>query len=205
MWVDVPAPHGILEGVFWDVPQPRAAAVVLHPHPLLGGTMNHHAPYRIARALREAQIASLRFNFRGVGRSSGTLAEGIGEREDVTSALAYLAERHPSVPLWITGYSFGAWVGLHAASTDPRIRAVLLAGAAVKMFDHSVKVNAPLAVIQGENDEYGPAKDVEATLRPLAPQFKFTSIASADHLFTDQLDALEQAARDSISWLLDPR
>src|SRR6185437_14160607 len=60
MFVDVPAPHGILEGVYWDVPQPRAAAVVLHPHPLLGGTMNHHAPYRIARALRARAASSPR-------------------------------------------------------------------------------------------------------------------------------------------------
>ncbi|MBS2030020.1 MAG: alpha/beta fold hydrolase [Deltaproteobacteria bacterium] len=205
MFVDVPAPHGILEAVYWDVPRPRACAVVLHPHPQLGGSMHHHAPYRIARALRDAQVACVRFNFRGVGRSSGKFAEGIGEREDVAAGLAFLAEKHSDAPLWIAGYSFGAWVGLHTASTDPRVRAVLLAGVAVKMFAHEAKVNAPLAVIQGADDEFGPASEVEAALRPLSAQFKFTSIAGADHLFTNQLDALEQAARDSIAWLLDPR
>ena len=204
MFVDVPAPHGILDGVYWDVPRPRACAVVLHPHPQLGGSMHHHAPYRIARALRDSQVACLRFNFRGVGRSSGSFAEGIGEREDVAAALAFLADKHPDAPLWIAGYSFGAWVGLHAASTDPRIRGLLLAGVAVTMFAHEAKVNAPLAAIQGERDEFGPAVDVEKALRALSPQFKFTSIAGADHFFTHQLDALEQAARESIAWLLDP-
>jgi hypothetical protein len=200
MFIDVPAPYGILEGVLWTVPRPRALAVVLHPHSQLGGTMHHHAPYRIARALREKQVSCLRFNFRGVGRSTGTFADGIGEQDDVRTALEFLAARTPDVPLWITGFSFGAYVGLCAAS-DSRIRAVLLAGAAVKMFDHATpaaNVSAPVAVIQGERDELAAPDEVRAAM----PSADVHVIARADHNFSAHLDELEQSARERIDGFL---
>src|SRR5690242_2557571 len=112
MFMDLPAPHGRLEGMLWDVPRAFAAAVVCHPHPQQGGTMHAHVPYRIARALRDAGAITLRFNFRGVGRSTGSYADGQGELEDVRAALDFLQARSPGLPLWVAGFSFGAWVGL---------------------------------------------------------------------------------------------
>jgi len=81
-FVDVPVSHGRLEGVLWKAEAPRGAVVVCHPHPLHGGTMHNHVTYRIAKAFRDRGISTLRFNYRGVGRSTGSYDEGRGELED---------------------------------------------------------------------------------------------------------------------------
>jgi alpha/beta superfamily hydrolase len=205
MLLDLPAPHGRLEAVLFEVEAPRAAAVVLHPHPQLGGTMNHHVPYRLARALRDAGITALRFNFRGVGRSTGSYDDGRGEQDDARTALDFLAARAPGVPLWIAGFSFGAWVGLSVAVSDPRVRAVLLAGVAQRLFDHgpvAARLQAPLGAIQGEGDAFGPPAEVEAALRRAAGLAFWRVIPGADHLFTGQLDALEAATSAAIASLV---
>src|SRR5579862_2867810 len=104
----VPVAHGQLEAIVREPPEPVAAAVVCHPHPRGGGTMNNNVVYRLAKALVEGGVATLRFNFRGVGASTGTYDEGRGEEDDARAALAFLRARHPAVPLWIAGFSFGA-------------------------------------------------------------------------------------------------
>ncbi len=101
--VEIPAPHGFLEGLLRmpdSLPardgSPRMAAVMCHPHPLYGGTMHTKAVFRIAQALVDLGIPTLRFNFRGVGRSTGSYDHGRGEREDVRAALDYLAGVFPA-------------------------------------------------------------------------------------------------------------
>ena len=99
----IPVGHGGLEAILREPTAPIAAAVVCHPHPLHGGTMNNNVVYRTAKVLVDAGVAALRFNFRGVGASTGRHAEGVGEEDDVRAALAYLRARHPALPLWIAG------------------------------------------------------------------------------------------------------
>src|SRR5882672_7941288 len=114
-FVDIPVPHGRLEALWWDVEKPRAAAIVCHPHPLHGGTMHNHVTYRLAQAWRDAGVACVRFNFRGVGRSSGKHDEGRGEVDDAKAALDWLAEQTPGVPLYASGFSFGSRAALALA------------------------------------------------------------------------------------------
>src|SRR5258706_104046 len=90
----------------------RAAAVVCHPHPLHGGTMHNHVTYRLAQAWRDAGVACVRFNFRGVGRSTGAHDEGRGEVDDAAAALDWLAQQTPGVPLYASGFSFGSRAAL---------------------------------------------------------------------------------------------
>ena len=116
----IPVAHGGLEAILREPAAPIAAAVVCHPHPLGGGTMNNNVVYRTAKVLVEAGIAALRFNFRGVGASSGSHADGLGEEDDVRAALATLRARHPALPLWVAGFSFGARVGLAVGAEDPQ-------------------------------------------------------------------------------------
>src|SRR5688572_6016313 len=111
-FVDLPAPHGHLEALFWRVEGARAAAAVCHPHPLHGGTMHNHVAYRIADAFRQAGVSTVRFNFRGVGRSTGTYDEGRGEVDDARAALDFLQREHPGIPLYLGGFSFGSRVVL---------------------------------------------------------------------------------------------
>src|SRR3954468_10766125 len=133
--VDIPVGHGILEALLKESPAPFAAAVICHPHPQFGGTMNNNVVFRIAKAFVDAGGTALRFNFRGVGRSTGRYAEGVGEEEDARAALDFLEQRYPGVPLWMAGFSFGARVGLTVGARDPRVQKLLGVGLALKLFD----------------------------------------------------------------------
>ena len=123
--MNIPAPHGHLEAAHREPPGTlRGAGVVCHPHPLQGGTMHTKAVFRAAQALADVKIAALRFNFRGVGTSTGSYDQGLGEKDDVLATLDWLEERHPGLPLVVGGFSFGSMVALSAAATDPRVVAL---------------------------------------------------------------------------------
>src|SRR4029078_10610541 len=134
--VEIPAPHGFLEGLLRmpdSLPAPGAApqmsTVMCHPHPVYGGTMHTKAVFRIAQALVDLGFPTLRFNFRGVGRSTSSYDHGRGERDDVRAALDYLASLFQDVPLALGGFSFGSWVALPLGCSDARV--VQLIGAVV--------------------------------------------------------------------------
>src|SRR5687768_9955890 len=98
--------------------------------------MHNHATYRLARAIGAAGGATLRFHFRGVGRSGGHHDEGVGEVDDAAAALSLLQERIGDVPLWTAGFSFGARVALALATREPRVVGSLVIGVAARSFDH---------------------------------------------------------------------
>jgi alpha/beta superfamily hydrolase len=203
-FLDVPAPHGHLEALLWDVPSPKAAAVVCHPHPLHGGTMHNHVTYRLADALRNAGIAALRFNFRGVGRSTGQHDEGRGEVDDGRAALDFVAEHYPGLPLWISGFSFGSRVALRLAVDDTRVERALVTGLALDSFDYDFvrTLNKPKAFIQADQDEYAALSDVQAFVESLPPPRRLFVLERADHLATGRLDAFAQVAKEAVGWLL---
>jgi uncharacterized protein len=205
MFVDLPGPSGRIEAILSTPERPRFAAVVAHPHPLFGGTMHNHATYRLARALEGRGGATLRFHFRGVGRSEGVHDEGVGEVDDVRAMLDQLAGRHPGLPLWSTGFSFGARMALHAALRDARVTRALGLGLAVRRDPHAFarSLVIPVAVVQGDRDEFGPPAEVEAVLRASAGPRRVFPVAGASHLFTEALDALEAQVRAAAEWLED--
>src|ERR1041385_7136937 len=127
----IPGPAGQLEALLETDPAAgpvRSAVVVCHPHPRYGGTMRNKVVHRVARGARRAGAAVLRFNFRGVGGSSGEYDGGIGEQDDFRAALTYLAEKIPGLPLNAAGFSFGARVSLQASCSDPRVDLVIAVG-----------------------------------------------------------------------------
>ena len=167
--------------------------------------MNNNVVYRIAKALEEQGTAVLRFNFRGVGRSTGQYGEGEAEVEDVRVALDFLAARHPELPLWLAGFSFGARVGLSAGITDARVSRLLGVGLAVRMFDlrflHADRGGKPLAVVQAANDEYGDRGEIEAFMAKVPEPRRLWIVEDATHLFPGKLDEFESAAAEAITWL----
>lgn len=203
--VDLPVSHGRLEALLKEPAHPRRAAVVCHPHPKGGGTMNNNVVYRTARALQERGTAVLRFNFRGVGRSTGIHGGGPAELEDARAALDFMAARHPGLPLWQAGFSFGARVGLEAALGDRRVSRLLAVGLAVRIFDCSFlegpRDGRPLAIVQAARDEYGDRPEIEAFVARLAPPVRLWIVEDATHLFPGKLDELEQAVGAAIDWL----
>jgi hypothetical protein len=210
----IPVSHGQLEGLLEDCDPPgppRAAAVVCHPHPSFGGTMHNNVVYRVARALRAHGISTLRFNFRGVGTSTGVHAGGVGEREDVTAALDLLAGHHPSLPLWLAGFSFGARVGLAVGAADQRVGKLLglglvpraqgpLESADSALFDFAFLVGCskPKVFVHGEHDELGDLAAVRELFDRMLPPKHLLVVADAPHLFTGKLDDLESAVHEAI-------
>jgi alpha/beta superfamily hydrolase len=174
---------------------PRLAAVICHPHPLYGGTMHTKAVFRIAQALVDLGLPTLRFNFRGVGRSTGQYASGHGEREDVRAALDYLAGAFPGVPLALGGFSFGSWVALPVGCAD--VRVAQLIGAGVPLASLPVEDLAACAkhklIVQGERDEYGSKAELERWFAGVAEPKDLRIIEGADHFFTDRQAELVHA------------
>jgi uncharacterized protein len=200
----IPVAHGGLEAILREPAEPVAAAVVCHPHPRGGGTMNNNVVYRAAKALNDGGVAALRFNFRGVGSSTGRYDEGVGEEEDVEAAIDYLRARHPALPLWVTGFSFGARVGLKVGARRDDVAKLFGIGLALRMFDYQFlsASEKPKAFIQASEDEYAGRSEIEAAVAEMAEPKRLWIVEGATHLFPGHLDPLEQAAREAVSFLI---
>jgi alpha/beta superfamily hydrolase len=183
---------------------PRLAAVVCHPHPLHGGTMHNHVTYRLAQAWRDAQVACVRFNFRGVGRSTGKHDEGRGEVDDAGAALDFIAAQTPDVPLYASGFSFGSRTALKLGLSEPRVQKLLAVGVAVDLFDMKfiTELEQPIAFVHAEHDEYGKLENLKALLRQLKAKHELFVVPGSDHLANGRLDAFSEAAKAAVAWLL---
>lgn len=216
--LDIPAPHGILDALLrlpdaqLGVGQapPRMAAVICHPHPKPadgspGGTMHNKVVFRIAQALGDLGMPTLRFNFRGVGRSTGVYDAGRGEVDDVRTALDALAARYPSAPLALAGFSFGAWVGLPVGCADPRVAALIGVGTPVSLLSTSLLEGCakPKLLVQGALDQYGPRAELEAWYARLPEPKRLTIIPDADHFFTARQTELYEAVVAGARALMD--
>ncbi|HEY6006083.1 MAG TPA: alpha/beta family hydrolase [Anaeromyxobacter sp.] len=209
MQADVVGPAGRLEALLEDAPDAAFAAVVCHPHPRFGGTMNTHAVHRLAKAVRARGGASLRFNFRGVGRSAGSYAAGDGEAEDARAALDWLAAAKPGLELLACGFSFGAWMAVLAGGGDGRVAGLLLAGLALRApdlqrFRESSLVRdvaKPVAIVQAEADEFASPDEVRAAIEGSRGPRRLATVKGAKHLFTEDLPALQREAEAALDWL----
>jgi alpha/beta superfamily hydrolase len=162
--------------------------------------MMHFKPvFRAAKALQEAGLAALRFNFRGVGRSEGTHDGGAGEQEDARAGLDEMARRFSDAPLVLGGFSFGSAMALRVAARDPRVRAVLAMGYPLRRGGDRAPladVRQPRLFVQGDQDEFGPAEEIRAAVEPLPPPRELVVVPDADHYFTGRLDPLHAAILD---------
>lgn len=192
--VRIPSPVGPLEGLLEIVPSPAApvGAVICHPHPLRGGTMYNKVTDRMALALRTCGVTTLRFNFRGVGDSSGRYDDGHGEEEDVHAALTFLLGHLQFEHLILAGFSFGAWVSLKVGAIRDDLHAQLAVGVPTELyhFDGETAIRHPVLFIQGEHDEFGSPASVDTLSRRVAPGSDTAVIAGANHLFTGKLRPL---------------
>ena len=177
---------------------PRGAAVLCHPHPAFGGTMDNRVIYRSAKAVLRAGLIALRFNFRGVGKSSGDYDHGVGEKEDVASAIDYLEDRYPGQPLVLVGFSFGSVVGLEVGCRDPRIVAMIGLGVPVGKYDFEYlgENRKPTLFLIGEHDEMCPRDRMDALGRGLPPTSRLIWIEGADHFFANELETVQKHITD---------
>jgi alpha/beta superfamily hydrolase len=197
----IPGPLGSLEALL-DMPAdpPRAAAIFAHPHPLHGGTMHTKVVYQAAKALARSGCAVLRFNFRGVGLSAGAFDAGPGEMEDFRAGLDFMQKRHPGLPLWAGGFSFGAYVALTVGAVDPRVVLVLGIAPPVDRYDLELLYTStkPKFFIHGERDELVSIKDMRRFYARLPEPKELVEIDGASHLFEGRTAEVGDAVEDLV-------
>ena len=187
------------------------SAVVCHPHPLFGGTLHNKVVFHTMKALNSFGFPVLRFNFRGTGLSHGEHDHGIGEVEDVRTALDWL-DREYHLPIVFAGFSFGSAVGLRAACADDRVHAVIGVGTPVSpvaadseeprvyTFDFLDNCRKPKLFVSGARDQFGPRAKLEIMVSSIPEPKKLVIIEGADHFFAGRLKELREAIE---MWLKD--
>ena len=199
--LELAGPAGVLEALTL-CPSRRdavAMAVILHPHSLHGGTMQNKVVHTLARAFAELGVASVRFNFRGVGASAGRFAHGEGETEDALAVIEWARSQRPGTPLWLAGFSFGAYVALRAAARA-RVNGIVTVAPAVHLYDFSTLTlpQCPWLLIQGEADEVVPVEAVRDWLSGVVPQPQTLFLPDVGHFFHGRLNDLGSALRDFV-------
>jgi alpha/beta superfamily hydrolase len=190
-------PEGRLEGRYQPGTSPRApVAIILQPHPAQG-TMNHPIVLALYQSFVKRGFATLRFNFRGVGRSQGTFDNGIGELSDAASVLDWLQQFNPEAhTTWVAGFSFGAWIGMQLLMRRPEIKGFISIAPPANMYDFSFLAPCPSSgiIIDGEHDEVVPPSAVIKLVEKLKTQKHITihhdTIPGANHFFQNEMDLL---------------
>jgi alpha/beta superfamily hydrolase len=198
--LSIDGPAGPLEAIVEDPGLPgEGYAVLCHPHPLHGGTMDNKVVHTLARAFRETGIPTLRFNFRGVGSSAGTYDHGNGETADADAVAAYGALRWPDRRLLLAGFSFGAFVALRLALERGASRLITVAPPVDRMDFSALAVpSCPWLVVQGDSDEVVDPQRVFAWAKSCKPQPKLVVMPGVGHFFHGHLPLLRDAVIDAI-------
>ncbi len=195
----IPASHGRLEAILKEPSDtPKGKGLVAHPHPLGGGTMHNKVVFQTASGLVDAGFVTLRFNFRGVGLSTGTYDEGKGEKEDVITALNYLLENYPQGETVFAGFSFGSRFGLEAVLNDERVSRLVSIGSPVDKYDYSFlhKCKKPILFIHGDSDEFGSLENLRKLYDRLDCEKELVIFENCGHFFDNHLQRLKKAVQD---------
>ena len=195
----IPGPEGRLEARYQKGKDQRSPiCLVLHPHPRQGGTMNNKIVYNIYHAFKNIGFATLRFNFRGVGKSQGSYDNGVGELTDAAAALDWLQNENPTAQnTWIAGFSFGSWLALQLLMRRPEIAGFVAVSPPANLYDFSFLAPCPASglIIQGTDDKIVEAEQVSELADKLNKQKNlkvvYKKLIGADHFFKNELDDIQ--------------
>ncbi len=186
-------------------------AIVLHPHPEHGGTMNNKITYAMYRTFVEMGFSTLRFNFRGVGRSEGKFDHGEGELSDAAACLDWLQVQNPEPrQCWVAGFSFGAWICMQLLMRRPELDGFISVAPPANMYDFSFLAPCPVSglILQGAKDEIVPKESVMKLASRLSAQrglhIDYRSIPDADHFFANEIPLLTKHMQDYVQTALNP-
>ena len=205
-------PVGRLEGRYQHSKDPSAPiALILHPHPQYGGTMNNKVVYTLFHTFARLGFSTLRFNFRGVGRSQGTFNRGEGELSDAASALDWLQTYNPNARgCWIAGFSFGAWISMQLLMRRPEIGGFISVAPPANLFDFTFLAPCPASglIVHGNNDDVVPQEAVQKLVDKLKHQkdihIQFKVADGANHFFADQMEQLAEIVTEYLTQRLQP-
>jgi len=183
---------------------PKIIGVVCHPHPLYQGSMHNKVVTTICKAWQGLDLATVRFNFRGVGESEGHYGDGLGERLDLEAVLHFLQTNFPQSQFWLAGFSFGSYIALQVAA-EPKsfpIQTLLTVAPPVHHFEFKTITlpNCPWVIIQGDQDSIVPYEKVfhwASNLQEQKSDLEFISMIGAEHFFHGQLIELKTIIQDS--------
>ena len=193
-----PGPDGRLEGRIQPKSDPASPiAIILHPHPLYGGTMNNKVVYALYQVFAQKGFTVLRFNFRGVGRSQGKYDSGVGELSDAAAALDWLQATYPNArTTWVAGFSFGAWIGMQLLMRRPEIGGFISVSPPANMFDFSFLAPCPSSglILHGTSDQIVPGEDVDKLNDKLSQQkgitITYQKVRGADHFYSEKMEEM---------------
>ncbi len=202
--VTLNGPDGRLEGRYHHSKAANApVALILHPHPQHGGTMNNKLVYAMYQAFVMRGFSALRFNFRGVGRSQAEFDNGQGELSDAAAALDWMQSHNPNAGgCWIGGYSFGAWIGMQLMMRRPEISGFISIAPPASVHDFSFLAPCPSSgmIVHGDKDDIIPIASVEKLVQKLSNQknisIDYRVIKGADHFFSNSLAELNSHVTD---------
>jgi alpha/beta superfamily hydrolase len=165
--------------------------------------MHNKVVFKVAQTLQTLGIPALRFNFRGVGHSTGTYDEGRGEMDDVRSALEFLSRRYPGLPVILAGFSFGAYVGLRVAAIDDRVQAMIGLGVPARLFngDTLQGCHKPKLFIHGTEDELAPYDLTVKWFEQVPAPKSLVAVQGADHFFQGRLEEVQAIITDFVQTL----
>ena len=194
----IPGPAGRIEGRYTEPPSEGAPiALILHPHPKAGGTMQDPITIRLYQLFEERGFGVLRYNSRGVGRSQGAYDQGVGELEDAAFVLDYFENLTESPRyVWCAGYSFGAWITLQLLMRRPEIDGFLAISPPANHYDLSFLAPCPASglMIAGEKDAVAGPSDIERSLQKVRVQkgevIERDSVPGANHFYQGKMDEL---------------
>lgn len=200
-------PDGRLEGRYHHSKKPNApVAILLHPSPQHGGTMNHKVVYMLYHAFVRQGFSALRFNFRGVGRSQGRFDSGQGELSDAAAALDWMQTYNPNAAgCWVGGYSFGAWIGMQLLMRRPEIDGFVAVAPPANLYDFSFLAPCPASglIVHGTRDDLVPEPSVAKLAQKLATQrnivIRYEQLDGANHFFANHLESLTGTVDDYLA------
>lgn len=198
----IPGPVGDLEAIVTssETQPPSTIVIICHPHSLYGGTMNNKVITTLARTFKELKCAVIRFNFRGVGKSAGTYADGKGEAQDLNAVIAWAYKTWGHQPLWLAGFSFGSYVAATVAKKH-KIKKLILVAPPVKNFEFTNLTHfpAPCLVLQGALDEIVSAQAVADWVKTVKSPIELINFPTATHFFHGHLSELKQHLLDQLA------
>jgi uncharacterized protein len=202
----IPSSQGRLEAILKDpAGEARGAGVVSHPHPLGGGTMHNKVVFRAAAGLADAGLATVRYNFRGVGASDGEHDEGRGEQQDLRDVLDYVSANYPGKEITHAGFSFGTWVGSRVAMDDDRVVRLISIGTPVDKygnFDYLEDLRKPILFVHGDKDEFGSVESLKALVERVSKvtETKLVIFENCGHFFDEHLNELRETIKE---WIVE--
>ncbi len=196
--ININGPAGRIEARYHHNPAADAPlALILHPHPQFGGTMNNLIVYHLYYAFVERGFSVLRFNFRGVGRSQGVFDNGVGELSDAAAALDWMQIYNPDAKsCWIAGVSFGAWIAMQLLMRRPEIKGFISVAPPANLYDFSFLAPCPSSglIVNGERDRVVPAESVTDLVSKLKIQkgikIEHITVPEANHFFENKVEDL---------------